>query len=99
VNRENVQEPELSTPYPERVYTPPLDDDPYKVHARGEGGGSRPLLMGGLMAVVVAAAGGAAWNTYGAGPPTLITAPGDYKVAVAAAISPDPVTSAVSSVL
>lgn len=63
--------------YPERVYTPPLDDDPYRMRTASEG--KRVTLVIVIMAVVVVALGAVAWNTYGGGPAPLITAEGAYK--------------------
>lgn len=85
MNHVRVEESQLNTPYPERVYTPPPDDDPYHVRTPREG--SRTLLIGAIMGAVALAAAGAAWNTYGfAGPPVTITADGDYKTAAPAPV-------------
>lgn len=72
----------MSTSFPERVYTPPMDDDPYRVRAGGER--NRTMMIAAIMTVVIAAFGAFAWNTYGGGPAPLITAEGEYKVAAAA---------------
>jgi cell division septation protein DedD len=66
----------------ERIYTPPLEDDPYRIRAMGDQ--RRRLMVGVIMSGVVVCLGAAAWNTYGGGPAPLITVDGDYKTAVAA---------------
>lgn len=87
----------MSTSYPERVYTPPMHDDPYRVRAGGER--SRTMMIAVIMTVVIAAFAGFAWNTYGGGPAPLITAEGEYKTAAAAPAATAPETRDVYRVM
>jgi hypothetical protein len=102
MNHVRVEESQLNTSYPERVYTPPLEEDPYSVrpsHGVGHVPGPRPALIGGIMAVIAIAAAGAAWNTYGGGPAVLITANSDYKTAAPVPVAQQPDTSEVYRVM
>jgi SPOR domain len=87
----------VSTSFQERVYTPPMDDDPYRVRAGGER--SRTMMIAAIMTCVIAAFAAFAWNTYGGGPAPLITAESEYKVAAAAPPATAPETRDVYRVM
>ncbi len=63
----------------ERVYMPPMSDDPYRV--RSGGAKNSKVMVASIMAVVLVALAAVAWNTYGAttGPIPVISAEGAFK--------------------
>ena len=71
----------------ERVYMPPMSDDPYRV--RSGGVKNRNGMVVAIMVVVVVALGAVAWNTYGAttGPIPVISADGAFKTVAPAPAS------------
>lgn len=67
----------------ERVYMPPMDEDPYRIRATGNR--SRRFMMVAIMGVVLSALAAMAWNIYGrAGPTPVIAADGAFKTAAPA---------------
>jgi hypothetical protein len=62
----------------ERVYMPPMDEDPYRIRAGGAR--NRTFMLVVIMGAVVIALTAVAWNIYGrAGPAPVITANGPFK--------------------
>ncbi len=67
----------------ERVYMPPMDEDPYRIRAAGAR--NRNFMLVVIMGAVVMALGAMAWNIYGrVGPAPVIAAEGPFKTAAPA---------------
>lgn len=67
----------------ERVYMPPMDEDPYRIRAGGVRG--RRVMVVVIMGVVLVAFAAMAWNIYGrSGPAPVIAADGAFKTAAPA---------------
>ncbi|HWA23326.1 MAG TPA: SPOR domain-containing protein [Caulobacterales bacterium] len=70
----------------ERVYMPPMDEDPYRIRAGGVR--SRRAMVVVIMGVVLVAFAAMAWNIYGrSGPAPVIVADGAFKTAAPAPAS------------
>lgn len=62
----------------DRVYMPPMEEDPYRIRATGER--SQKTMIVAIVGVVLVALGAVAWNFYGAsGPTPVISADASFK--------------------